>query len=154
MLNAKQGNYWDHFNNVFGMTRSLTVDWTGTSRTRSQHSTTRLSRRWSLTGDWTRTSRTRSQHSTTRLSRRLSLTGDWTGTSRTQIQHSNTRLSRRQYRTLSQPPIKTYMLSIIKVLLHCITKHDLLIEYTRTLFFVHSLRSSTIFITLTTKYYQ
>ena len=42
----------------------------GTSRTRSQHSTTRLSRRWSLTGDWTRDLRTRSQHYITRLSRR------------------------------------------------------------------------------------
>ena len=28
MLSAKQGNYWYHFNNVFGMTRSLTGDWT------------------------------------------------------------------------------------------------------------------------------
>ena len=28
MLSAKQGNYWYHFYNVFGMTRSLTVDWT------------------------------------------------------------------------------------------------------------------------------
>ena len=45
MLSAKQGNYWIHFYNVFGMTRSLTGDWTRTSRTRSQHSTTRLSRR-------------------------------------------------------------------------------------------------------------
>ena len=42
---AKQGHYWYHFYNVFGMTRSLTGDYTGTSRTRSQHSTTRLSRR-------------------------------------------------------------------------------------------------------------
>ena len=43
----------------------------GTSRTRSQHSTTRISRRRSLTGDWTRDlPRTRSQHSTTRLSSR------------------------------------------------------------------------------------
>ena len=39
MLSAKQGNYWYHFYNVFGMTRSLTY------RTRNQHSTTRLSRR-------------------------------------------------------------------------------------------------------------
>ena len=38
MLSAKQGNYWYHFYNVFGMTQS--------SCTRSQHSTTRLSRRW------------------------------------------------------------------------------------------------------------
>ena len=29
MLSAKQWNYWYHFNNVFGMTRSLTGDWTG-----------------------------------------------------------------------------------------------------------------------------
>ena len=43
MLIAKQGNYWYHFYNVFGMTRSLTGNWT---RTRCQHSTTRLSRRW------------------------------------------------------------------------------------------------------------
>ena len=26
MLSAKQGNYWDHFYNVFGITRSLTGD--------------------------------------------------------------------------------------------------------------------------------
>ena len=42
MLSAKQY----HFYNVFGMTRSLTGIVPGTSRTRSQHSTTRLSRRW------------------------------------------------------------------------------------------------------------
>ena len=42
MLSAKQGNYWYHFYNVFGMTWSLTGDRTPT---RSQHSTTRLSRR-------------------------------------------------------------------------------------------------------------
>ena len=45
MLSAKQGHYWYHFYNVFGMTRSLTGDWTGTSCIRSQHSTTRISRR-------------------------------------------------------------------------------------------------------------
>ena len=28
ILSAKQGNYWYHFYNVFGMTRSLTEDWT------------------------------------------------------------------------------------------------------------------------------
>ena len=28
MLSAKQGNYWYHFYNVFGMTWSLTGDWT------------------------------------------------------------------------------------------------------------------------------
>ena len=28
MLCAQQGNYWYHFYNVFGMTRSLTGDWT------------------------------------------------------------------------------------------------------------------------------
>ena len=28
MFSAKQGNYWYHFYNVFGMTRSLTLDWT------------------------------------------------------------------------------------------------------------------------------
>ena len=41
MLSAKQGNYWYHFYNVFGMTRSLTGDWTRDL----PHSTTRLSRR-------------------------------------------------------------------------------------------------------------
>ena len=54
MLSAKQGNYWYHFYNVFGMTRSLTEDWTRTSRTRSQHYITRLLRRRSLAEDWTR----------------------------------------------------------------------------------------------------
>ena len=28
MFSDKQGNYWYHFYNVFGMTRSLTGDWT------------------------------------------------------------------------------------------------------------------------------
>ena len=42
MFSAKQGNFWYHYYNVFGMTRSLTGVWT---RTRSPHSTTRLSRR-------------------------------------------------------------------------------------------------------------
>ena len=28
MLSAKQGKYWYHFHNVFGMTRSKTGDWT------------------------------------------------------------------------------------------------------------------------------
>ena len=28
MFSAKQGNYWYHFYNVFGNTRSLTGDWT------------------------------------------------------------------------------------------------------------------------------
>ena len=28
LLSAKQGNYWYHFYKVFGMTRSLTGDWT------------------------------------------------------------------------------------------------------------------------------
>ena len=28
MWSAKQGNYWYHFHNIFGMTRSLTGDWT------------------------------------------------------------------------------------------------------------------------------
>ena len=28
MISAKQGNYWYHFYNVFGMKRSLTGDWT------------------------------------------------------------------------------------------------------------------------------
>ena len=28
MFSAKQGNYWYHFYQVFGMTRSLTGDWT------------------------------------------------------------------------------------------------------------------------------
>ena len=45
MFSAKQGNYLVLFYNVVGMTRFLTGDWT--SRTRSQYSTTRLSRsRW------------------------------------------------------------------------------------------------------------
>ena len=43
MFSAKQGNYWYHFYNVFGMTQ-LGIE-PGTSHTRSQHSTTRLSRR-------------------------------------------------------------------------------------------------------------
>ena len=42
---SKQGNYYYHFYNVFVMTRTLTGDWTGTSRTGCQHSTTTLSRR-------------------------------------------------------------------------------------------------------------
>ena len=74
MFSAKQGNYWYHFNNVFGMTRSLTEElnpgppaleastiplgyrgggrWLGiepgTFHTRSTHSTARLSRRRQL----------------------------------------------------------------------------------------------------------
>ena len=53
MLIAKQGNSWYHFYNVFGMTRSLTGDWIRTFRTRSQHSTTRLSgRRYSFQVIW------------------------------------------------------------------------------------------------------
>ena len=40
-----KGTSWYHFYNIFGMTRSLSGDWPGTSRTRCQHSTTRLSRR-------------------------------------------------------------------------------------------------------------
>jgi len=39
MLSAKQGNYWYHFYNVFGMTRSLTGD----MNPECQHSNTRLS---------------------------------------------------------------------------------------------------------------
>ena len=45
MLSVKPGNCWYHCYNVFGMTRSLIRIEPGTSRTRSQHSTTRLSRR-------------------------------------------------------------------------------------------------------------
>jgi len=45
MLNVKQGNYWYHFYNVFGMTRSLTGDGNRDLPHRCQHSTTRLSRR-------------------------------------------------------------------------------------------------------------
>jgi len=41
MFSAKQGNYWYHFYKVFGMTRSMTGDWTCDL----PHSTTRLSRR-------------------------------------------------------------------------------------------------------------
>ena len=50
MLSVKPGNCWYHCYNVFGMTRSLIRIEPGTSRTRSQHSTTRLSRRryWGL----------------------------------------------------------------------------------------------------------
>ena len=44
MLSAKQGNYWYHFYNVFGMMRSLGIE-PRTYCTRSQHSTNRLSRR-------------------------------------------------------------------------------------------------------------
>jgi len=43
MFSAKQGKY-RYCYNVFGMTRSLTGDFTGTFRTQGQHSTTRLSR--------------------------------------------------------------------------------------------------------------
>ena len=42
MFSAKPGTFWYHYYNVFGMTRSLTGVWI---RTRSQHSTSRLSRR-------------------------------------------------------------------------------------------------------------
>ena len=45
MLSAKQGNYWYHLYNVFGMTRSVTGDWTRDLPHSSQHSTTWLSRR-------------------------------------------------------------------------------------------------------------
>ena len=45
MLSGKQGYYWYHFYNVFGMTQSLSGIEPGTSYTWSQHSTTRLSRR-------------------------------------------------------------------------------------------------------------
>ena len=45
MFSAKQGNYWYHFYNVFGMTDPCLGIEPGTSRTRSQHSTTGLSRR-------------------------------------------------------------------------------------------------------------
>ena len=45
MFSSKQGNYWYHLYNVFGMTRSLTGDEPSTSRTRSQHSAPRLSMR-------------------------------------------------------------------------------------------------------------
>ena len=46
MFSAKQGHYWYHFYNVFGMTGGpwLWIE-PGTSRTRCQHSTTRLSMR-------------------------------------------------------------------------------------------------------------
>ena len=50
MLSAKQGSYWFHL--VWrGPWQEIEP---GTSRPRSQHYTTRLSRRRSLTGDWTR----------------------------------------------------------------------------------------------------
>ena len=49
MFSAKQGHYWYHFYNVFGMTRPWLGIEPGTSRTRSQHYTTRLSRRRYIT---------------------------------------------------------------------------------------------------------
>ena len=45
MLSAKQGHYWYHFYNVFVWRGPWLGIESGTSRTRSQHSTTRLSRR-------------------------------------------------------------------------------------------------------------
>ena len=44
MFSAKQGHYCYHFYNVFGMTRSLTGDWTR-DLSHSKHYTTRLSKR-------------------------------------------------------------------------------------------------------------
>ena len=51
MLRAKQGNHRYHFYNVFGMTRPWLGIEPGTSRTRNQQSTTRLSRRPSKRSD-------------------------------------------------------------------------------------------------------
>ena len=45
MLSAKQWNYWYHFYNVFGMTRSLTGDWTRDLPHSKPASTTGLLRR-------------------------------------------------------------------------------------------------------------
>ena len=49
MLSAKQENYWYHFYNSFVWCSLLSGIEPRTSRTRSQHSTTRLSRRRSST---------------------------------------------------------------------------------------------------------
>ena len=46
MLSAKQGNHWYHSFNYFGMMQPLAGIEPGTSRTRREHSTTRLSRRY------------------------------------------------------------------------------------------------------------
>ena len=46
MLSAKQGNHWYHSFNYFGMMRPLAGIEPGTSHTRREHSTTRLSRRY------------------------------------------------------------------------------------------------------------
>ena len=103
MSSAKQGNYWYQFYNFL---YDAALDWKlnpgapaleastiplgyrgggpwlgikpGTSRTRSQYSTTRLSRRGPWLGIKPGISRTWCQHSTTSLSRRRFLTGDWT----------------------------------------------------------------------------
>ena len=54
MLSAKQGNYWYHFYNVFGMTRSLSGDWTrDLPQSKPALYTTRLSRRWYHCNDFT-----------------------------------------------------------------------------------------------------
>ena len=45
LLGAKQGNYWYHLYNVFGMTRSLTGDWTRDLPHSKPALYTRLSRR-------------------------------------------------------------------------------------------------------------
>ena len=53
MLSAKQGNYWYHFITSLVWRGPWLGIGPGTYRARSQHYTTRLSRRRSLTGDWT-----------------------------------------------------------------------------------------------------
>ena len=72
MFSAKQGHYWYHFYNIFGMTLSLTGDWTWDLPPTLEASTLPLGYRRG--GPWLGiepgTSRTRSQHSSTRLSRR------------------------------------------------------------------------------------
>ena len=44
-VSAKQVNYWFHFYNIFGMTRSVICDWTrDLQHSKSEDSTKRLSR--------------------------------------------------------------------------------------------------------------
>ena len=71
MLSAKQENYWYYFYNVFGMTRSLTGDWTWDLLHSKQDRAFITSLVWCpRLRIEPRTPHTWSQHSTTRLSRR------------------------------------------------------------------------------------